>query len=72
MQQRLMEQAVRYALDLPQVASLCIGPHTVDQLRRNVQLVKNHKPLSDQERDELMTLGKQLSKRWKDHYGPVV
>lgn len=72
MQTRMLQQAIRYALDLPEVASLCIGPHTVEQLRRNVEFVKNYTPLSAEERDELVSLGKQLSKRWKDHFGPVV
>jgi predicted aldo/keto reductase-like oxidoreductase len=72
MQQRMLQQAIRYALDLPAVASLCIGPHTVEQLRKNVEFVKNYTPLSDGEREELMALGKKLSKQWKEHYGPVV
>ena len=72
MQQRMLQQAVRYALELPDVASLCIGPHTMEQLRSNVQMVKNYTPLSDEERQELSALGQQLAKRWKYHYGPVV
>ena len=72
MQSRMLQQAIRYALDLPEVASLCIGPHTVEQLRHNVEFVKSFTPLSAEERDEILTLGKQLAKRWKDHFGPVV
>ncbi len=72
MQTRMLQQAVRYALELPDVATLCIGPHTVEQLRNNVESVKNYTPLSPQEREELLTLGKQLASRWKDHFGPVV
>ncbi len=45
-QSKMKQLAVRYALGLPGVASCVIGPHTVEQLRENVQLVNDYQPLS--------------------------
>jgi len=67
----LLQQAVRYALDLPGVATAVIGPHTVEQLRENVQFVRNYKPLSKEEMQSLAKLGKQLAPKWGPHFGPV-
>ena len=66
---RLKQLAVRYALGLDQVATLVIGPHTVEQLRQNVQLVRAFQPLTDHERAELIALGKELAPKWGDHFG---
>ncbi|OHB77097.1 MAG: hypothetical protein A2W31_09695, partial [Planctomycetes bacterium RBG_16_64_10] len=66
-----LTQAVRYALGLPGVATLVIGPHTVEQLRQNVQMVRNYQPLSEAEQTELAGLGKRLAAEWGPHYGPV-
>ena len=69
--QRWLEQAIRYAMGLPGVATLVIGPHTVDQLRQNVQMVRNYRPLSDEQQAALAKLGQQLAGQWGEHYGPV-
>ena len=53
------------------VATLVIGPHTVEQLRQNVQLVSNYRPLSDEQQAKLAEFGRQLADRWGEHYGPV-
>ncbi len=68
---RYLEMAVRYALGLPGVASLVIGPHTVEQLRQNAEFVKNAQPLTDEEQSELARLGQQLARQWGPHFGPV-
>ena len=70
-QKALLQQAVRYALDLPGVTSLVIGPHTVEQLRENVRFVRSYKPLSSEEQQSLTTLGKQMATKWGPHFGPV-
>lgn len=71
MDTRYLEQAIRYALGLPGVATLVIGPHTIDQLRQNAQLVSRYKPLTEQEQAELAKLGQSLAQNWGPHYGPV-
>jgi predicted aldo/keto reductase-like oxidoreductase len=71
MHQEYLGQAVRYAMGLPGVATLVIGPHTVEQLRQNVQMVKNYKPLSEAEQATLAELGRKLAQQWGPRYGPV-
>ncbi|MFV2067676.1 MAG: aldo/keto reductase [Pirellulales bacterium] len=68
---RYLNQAVRYALGLPGVATLVIGPHTVEQLRHNIRMVKDYRPLSSAERAELDQLGRQLAAEWGPRFGPV-
>ncbi len=67
-----LEQAIAYALELPGVATLVIGPHTVEQLRENIRMVKNYRPLSDEQRAGLAKMGQQLAAQWGEHYGPAV
>ena len=69
---KFLEQAVRYAMGLPGVATLVIGPHTVEQLRQNVRFVSNYRPLSDEQQAELAEIGQQMAEQWGEHYGPVV
>ncbi|MCA9264973.1 MAG: aldo/keto reductase [Planctomycetales bacterium] len=71
MDSQWLELAVRYAMGLPGVATLVIGPHTLDQLRANVRMVKNYQPLTDEQQAELQTVGRQLAAQWGEHYGPV-
>lgn len=71
MSTRLLEQAVRYSLGLPGVSTLVIGCHTVEQLRQNVQMVKNFEPLTEEEQASLANLGRRLAPQWGPHYGPV-
>ena len=68
----LLQPAVRYALGLPDVATLVIGPHTVQQLRENVRMVKSYKPLTDSELSDLRKIGQQLAIEWGPHFGSVV
>ena len=68
---RYLKQAVRYALGLPGVATLVIGPHTREQLRDNVRMVSGYEPLTDAERTELADLGRRFANQWGEHYGPV-
>lgn len=66
-----LQQAVRYSLGVPGVATANIGVHNVEQLRQNVELVRQYTPLSEAERAELTELGKKLADRWGPHFGPV-
>lgn len=63
--------ALRYALSLPGVASANLGIHTAEQIRHNVQMVKDFKPLSEEEQSRLLGIGKQLAADWGEHFGPV-
>ena len=71
-QKKMMQLAIRYALGLPDAASLCIGPHTVEQLRENARMVKAYAPLKKDEYVELMQEGKRLAPAWGPRFGPVV
>lgn len=66
-----LQQAINYALGLPGVATLVIGVHTVEQLRQNVQMVKNYTPLSQQEQASLAQIGRRLAKDWGPRFGPA-
>lgn len=69
---KYLDLAVRYALEVPGVATLNIGVHNVPQLRRNVELVRNHHPLTAEELARCQTLGKDLAAEWGLHFGPLV
>jgi hypothetical protein len=66
-----LETAVRYALGVPAVTTLNLGVHNRRQLRQNVELVKRYQPLSEDEQEQLRTLGKELAQQWGPHFGPV-
>jgi len=66
-----VESAVRYALSIPGVTTVNIGVHSADQVRKNVEMVKRFRRLSTDEQNALADLGKQLSKEWGEHFGPV-
>ena len=68
---KLLPRAMAYALDLPGVASAAIGPYTMEQALENVELVKKYKPLTKQQRADLLARGKQLAARIGPRYGPV-
>ena len=62
LEEKWLEQAVRYAMDLPGVATLVIGPHSVEQLRQNVQLVREYQPLTDDEQAQLAEHGRRFAR----------
>ena len=67
-----LELAVRYALGLPGVATVNIGVHDANQVRKNVRIAKNFRPLSAEEQALLEKVGRDLAKKWGPHFGPVV
>ena len=71
MDSRYIRQAIRYAMGLPGVATLVIGPHTIEQLRQNADMVSSYQPLTAEERVELSRIGRTLATQWGQHYGPV-
>lgn len=63
------ELSIRYVLSFPEVACAVIGMFTIDELRRNCEFVRKFKPLTDQERKQLETLGRRLAQKFGQHYG---
>ena len=66
-----VEMAIRYGLSVPGVSTVNLGVHNAEQVRQNVRHVAAFKPLSDGERKKLARLGRQLSAKWGQQYGPV-
>jgi hypothetical protein len=66
-----LELALRYALGLPGVTAVNIGPHDQQQLCQNVDWAKAYRPLSPEENATLGRLGRQLAARWGEHFGPA-
>ena len=63
--------AVRHSLHVPGVTTLNIGVHNPDQIAKNIDMVKNAKPLSVAEREKVAGLGRELAQKWGTHFGPV-
>lgn len=61
--------AIRYVLSLPFVACAVVGMFTLDELKRNAEVVRHFRPLTDEEQKRLEVIGKQLAQRWGTHYG---
>ncbi len=66
-----LETAVRYSLGLPGVATLNIGVHNVEQLRKDVEMVRRYQPLTAEEQAKCLALGKELATHWGQHLGPL-
>jgi aryl-alcohol dehydrogenase-like predicted oxidoreductase len=71
MDKKDLRPALRYALALPGVAAVNIGPHDVVQLRQNVDWAAKHSPLSPEETVRLAQAGRRLAAQWGDHFGPA-
>jgi aryl-alcohol dehydrogenase-like predicted oxidoreductase len=66
-----LRSALRYALGLPQVSVAVVGIHDEEELKQDLEWVRDYKPLSA---DELKALDKptqELAGKWKAVYGPV-
>ena len=72
MPRKYLEVAFRYALSQPGVASAAIGMATAAELKQNAAWAKNFKPLMPWEIAQLRSIGKDLSKDWGPHLGPIV
>ena len=53
------------------MATLNVGVHNVEQLRKNVEMVKRYQPLTAEEQAKCLALGKELASRWGQHLGPL-
>jgi len=67
-----MPQALAYALDLKGVHAAVIGPYTLEQAIQNVEIARKYKPLTEEQRTELLKLGKDIAQEIGPRYGPVV
>jgi uncharacterized protein len=67
-----VQDAFRYALSLPNVATAVIGMETTADLRQNVAWAHSFKPLTVDERAKLEKVGKALAAKWGPHYGVVI
>lgn len=63
--------ALRYALSTPGVVSADLGVHTVEQIRSNVQMIKDFRPQSPEETAYAIDLGRDLAAKWGEHFGPA-
>ena len=66
-----LPQALAYALDLPGVSVANIGPFTLEEAIRNVDLARQHQPLTESDRAALLERGRQLAPKLGPRYGPV-
>lgn len=66
-----LELAVRYAMSTPGVNTLNLGVHNMEQVRKNIEMVRNCQPLTPEDQDKLAALGKELAPKWGEHFGPV-
>ncbi len=66
-----MPHAISYALDLKGVNVAVVGPYTLEHSIQNVGFAKNYKPLSKQQNEALLELGKKLAPDLGPRYGPV-
>lgn len=66
-----MPRALSYALDLKGVSVAVVGPYSVEHSIKNVGFAKKYKPLTKQQNDALLELGKKLAPDLGPRYGPV-
>jgi predicted aldo/keto reductase-like oxidoreductase len=67
-----LDLAFRYALSVPSIACAVIGMATREELQENLRRAKAFRPLSDQERASLRSIGEQLARQWGPHFGDIV
>ena len=64
-----LPEAMAFALDLEGVSVAVVGPYTVEQAIQNVEFAKKYKPLTDEQRDSLITYGTELAATLGRRYG---
>jgi len=67
----LLPQAMAYALDLDGVSVANVGPYTMEQAIRNVEIARAYRPLTADQRASLLARGKELAPGLGPRYGPV-
>jgi hypothetical protein len=67
-----LPKALAYALDLEGVSTAVVGPYTLEQAAQNLGFARQYKPLTGEERSDLLAYGKTLAHKLGPRYGPVV
>ncbi len=67
-----LPHALAYALDLEGVGAAVVGPYTMEQALANVEFARRYRPLTVQQREELLAHGRKLAPELGPRYGPVV
>ncbi len=67
----MLSKALAYALDLDGVSVANIGPFTLEQAMQNVELARQYRPLTADQREKLLAFGRQLAPTLGPRYGPV-
>jgi hypothetical protein len=44
----------------------------MEQVRKNIEMVRNCRALTADDQDKIAALGKELAPQWGEHFGPVV
>ena len=70
MPQEHYDTAIRYALEIPGIASLNIGLCSVSELEKAVRAIKASKPFTPEERLQVQEQGKKLAQSWGVSFGP--
>lgn len=65
------ELAFRYAMGLPDVASVVLGCYDMRELDEAIRWTKSFEPLPEQRQQQLLTRGSELAREWGPVYGPV-
>jgi len=66
-----LELAVRYSLSTPGVCTLNIGVQNIEQVRKNVAMLKSFQPLPTEQYQDAVKLGASLASQWGEHFGPA-
>jgi predicted aldo/keto reductase-like oxidoreductase len=66
-----LPQALAYALDIESVAVAVVGPFTAEQGIQNVEFARKYKPLTEEQRADLLAYGKKLAETLGPRYGPT-
>lgn len=66
-----LEQALAYCLDLEGISVAVVGPFTLEHAIQNVDFARRYKPLTAQQREELLKRGKEIAAEIGPRYGPV-
>jgi aryl-alcohol dehydrogenase-like predicted oxidoreductase len=67
----MKQDALRYALGLPQVSVAVVGIYDDEELKQNLAWLKAYKPLSAEELKALDRPTRELARKWDKPYGPV-
>lgn len=67
----LMEKSLRYSLDIEGVSLAVIGAYKTEEMLQNVEWAKKYRPLTADEKSDLVEHGKKLVIEWGPRFGPV-